>query len=163
MTLMEWLLSVGKSESSVERKTEVETRTLEHHFTVYDATITFPDGDTEQVSYTNGDYGDDVIKIFDHDADDYSAYRSPGYSRDYFNLEPSYENPRRFSMSNIRDMDITDEREMIATAEVEIDVQYKRHSENDEWHKAGSMSLQSGSDDPDVTIWLKCEYEQLEE
>lgn len=161
MTLMEWLLSVGKDGSDPERKTEIKERTLTRGFTVYDATITFPNGDTENVSYTKADYGDDVLKIFDPDADDYGAYREVGYSRNRLQLHINYNKPRRFSMSNIRDIDVTSEREMIAVAEVDAEVQYKRESEDDDWEETGNVHLASGGDDPDVTVWTKEEWEEF--
>ncbi len=160
---MEWLLTVGKDKNDPERKREVEERTLTREFTVYNATITFPNGDTENVSYTKADYGDGVLKIFDHDADDYGAYRQIGYSNNCLRLNINYDKPRRFSMSNIRDINVTDEREMIAVAEVNAEVQYKRESEHDEWEETGNVYLASGSDDPDVTVWPKEEWEEFGE
>lgn len=153
---------LGRTESDTDfesEKTEQETRTITHNFPLYRATITYPDGESERVEYTNADYPASEIVLYDHDADDYTARtRRPRYTSGYVILEAEHSKPRRFSLANIRDMNIERTTEMTAVAEVDVTVSYKRYSEGDDWAQS-AITLDSGGDAPDVKVWYRTEWE----
>lgn len=141
--------------SGTERHKEDETRTLTKYYTLYVATVTYPDGDTEHIKYTKCNYGSDIIKIFNHESDDYYAYRKTPFAyggSPNLRLRIDHGKARRFSVSNIRDIDIKREEKMVAVAEVEATVTYKGDEQVD-------IRLKSGEDTPDVEIWHKSEWE----
>lgn len=159
MGLFTRLLFWKRDEPEPERTEEDETRTLTHYYTVYTATVTYPNGDTERVEYTKSKYGSDIIEIFDHESDDYYAYRKLSmsrYGKSSLRLNVDHGNPRRFSVANIRDIDIEREDEMVAVAEVEATVHYKGDEQV-------SISLKPGEDTPDVTVWYSSEWEASRE
>jgi len=163
MSLREFLF--GSDEDLSESKTETETRTLTDHFTVTRATVTYPDGSDEKIEYTDATFGDNVTEVCDHTENDYTALRSDGwgqYSSPHLKLNIDRGKPRRFSMSNVRDIETDRVDEMVAVAEVEAEVDYERDSPDDEWEQV-NIHLCEGEDTPDVTIWFWNEWQAASE
>lgn len=133
---------------------ETITETVTNYFRVHHATIKWEDKPDENIEYVQERDHGQTIRLYDYDEDGWSV--GLGYSDDQPYLrhyDMPIENMRIISTDSIEEIEVNWVETLVAVAELDIEETTSRPF----IRKKTERELLT--DDPDVTIWMKSEWE----
>ena len=137
---------------------ETITETVTDHFRVQHATIKWEDKPDENVEFIQERDHGQTIRLYDLDEDSWRVGLGYDDERAYLNhYDAPIENMRIISTDSIEEIEVNWVEQLVAVAEVEIEVTRERALIRTK------ESREMLTDEPDVTIWMRSEWEAASE
>lgn len=159
------LLSAGSPSPEKETRKVDDTLDVTQYFEQVKATVEYPDGSEETITYDGRSTSNNVEVFYTYDEDCFRVKRDRRSTMGRPSLDASVpeENKRYINLDNVRSVDIERTDEYVAVAEVPVTKKQERYGEDDTWRNTYYNWNTLNSNEYDVDIWLGYEWEAHKE